>query len=121
MSDCPILLKSFDHNVTIIERDSVNDSKIFSFEVECKNTSAVKHILKKHRRFALYNHMGLKSIPENEWAIFEVVFGKVATTIFLLYADGAQGYKIPYKFIKSQKDEPNPRQVTLLRNLALIL
>lgn len=121
MSDRPIILKSFDHNVTIIESDDMNDSKRLSFKVECKNTNAVKHILKKHRRFAFYNHAGLQSIPKNEWAIFEVVFGKFSTTTFLLYADKALGYMIPYKFITSQKDEPNPRQVTLLRTLGLIL
>lgn len=120
MSDRPIILKSFDHNVTIIERDGVNDSKKFSFEVECKNTNAVKHILKKHRRFAFYNHMGLKSIPKNEWTIFELFSSKSPSTLIPV-EDCLTFYKIKYKIITSQKHEPNPRQVTLLRTLGLIL
>ena len=112
MSDRPIILKSFDYNVTIVEI-----SGTLPFLVECKTASEFNRISIDHRRFAFYNHFGLKNFPKNEWVVF------LFSSPYIMIPDGAgpSNFKIYYKYVTSQKDEPNPQQVTLLRNLALIL
>lgn len=115
-------LKSFIHNIDIL---IVEDDGVFRthFDIFCKNDHEVKRVLKKHQRFAFYNH-SFSCYPKNEWLIFELhrtTYSNDSLQIIAIFDLLKNSYRIPYKYVTSQKNEPNPRQVTLLRSLVLIL
>lgn len=126
------IYKSFIHNVIIIQRKNEDGSFETTFEMNCDNDYQVKRAFKKHQRFTVYNHhQFLKQYPKNEWLIFEVYQNNMhdltsniqliaVTTPGMFRNPYAKDMCIPYKFITSQKHEPNPRQVTLLRTLGLL-
>lgn len=127
----PVFYKSFTFNVVIIQYKKDDGGFETSFQMHCNNDYQIKRALKKHQRFALYNHnQFLKQFPKDEWLIFEICQNyKITLNIQIVgirsISVGQDPFKgkqfIPYKFITSQKYEPNPRQLTLLKTLALIL
>lgn len=116
-------LRSFVHNVDIFQAELDDGSFNTIVQIYCENDYQVRRVLKKHQRIAFYNTY-LGHYPKNEWLIFEVYQGKSNTDSHQLIGihQSLRGeYVIPYRFKASQKNEPNPRQITLLRSLALIL